>query len=119
MGGLTPTLALADFPAGQWTMSYYSEVGMGNGTHGICIQAGGTWYSDTYRGWSGKWFRKGNDIHLQGNYAEGAGNTAFDLTLTSSRLLTGYWQDWRDDNSHNYYSRVKFDFQKAACNPSK
>jgi|WetSurSiteA1Bulk_404760.scaffolds.fasta_scaffold72219_2 hypothetical protein len=124
MGGLIPTLSFAGFPAGQWTVNYYSEVGDGPGTYGICIQNGetqnkGTWYSDTYRDWSGRWFRKGNDIHLQGNYAEGAGNTAFELTLINVTPLTGYWQDWRDNNSDNNFSRVQFTFQKALCNPSR
>ena len=118
--GLIPSLALADFPAGQWTMTSHSEVGYGSGPpHGICIQDGGTWYSDTYRGWSGKWYRRANDIHLQGNYASGAGNTAFELNLITSSLLTGYWQDWRDNNSRNNFLRVKFTFQKATCNPQK
>jgi hypothetical protein len=119
MGGLIPTLSFADFPAGQWTLTFYSEVGLGNGTQGICIQDGGTWYSDTFSGWSGKWYRRANDIHLQGNYASGAGNTAFELNLITSSLLTGYWQDWRDNNSLNNFLRVKFTFQKATCNPQK
>lgn len=124
LGGLIPPLALADSPAGQWSMNYYSEVGYGLGTHGICIQSGqtlnkGIWYSDTATGWSGNWYRRGNDIHLQGNYSGGAGNSAFELTLINFKLLTGYWQDWKDDNSINNFSRVEFIFQKASCNPRR
>jgi hypothetical protein len=120
MGGLIPSLALADFPAGQWTMTSYSEVNVGPKTDGICIQDGGTWYSDTFSGWSGKWFRKGNDIHLHGNYSTGDGNTAFELTLINFRLLTGYLQEWRDRNPLDYnFARVQFIFQKASCNPSR
>jgi len=123
-GGLIPSVALAVFPAGQWTMMSYSEVGLGPATHGICFQIGetqnkGTWYSDTATGWSGKWFRRGNDIHLQGNYTGGAGNSAFELTYINYKLLTGYWQDWKDDNLFNNYSRVQFTFQKESCNPSR
>jgi hypothetical protein len=119
IAGLIPTVVLADFPAGQWTMSYYSEAGYGTGTQGICIQDGGTWSSDTMTAWSGKWHRRANNIYLQGNYAGGKGNTAFALTFIDSRLLTGYWLDWTDDNLINNYSRVKFVFKKELCNPSQ
>jgi hypothetical protein len=121
MCGLIPTLTFAGFPAGQWTMTSYSEVGLESWTHGICIQEGGTWYSDTYRGWSGKWHRRVNDIHLQGNYSNGAGNTAFELNVINGSLLTGYLQHWRDDNLVllNDFSRVKLIYQKSLCNPSK
>jgi hypothetical protein len=124
IGGLIPSLALADFPAGQWAMNSYSENGYGPGIHGICIQSGqtqnkGTWYSDTATGWSGNWFRKGNNIHLHGNYRGGDGNSAFELTLINYKLLTGYWQDWTDNNVDSNFSRVQFIFQNASCNPSR
>jgi hypothetical protein len=124
IGGLFPSLGLADFPAGQWTVSSYSEVGYGAGTDGICFQNGetptkGTWYSDTFPGRAGKWFRKGNAIHLQGNYSGGAGNVSFELTLITYKLLTGYTQEWKDNNIDNNFSRVQFVFQKTTCNPSR
>lgn len=115
--GLMSTAAFAAFPEGQWTATFYSEVFGGSGTQGICIQAGGTWYSDTFAGWSGYWYRKGNDIHLHGNYAAGAGNDAWELTRISNNLLTGYWQEWSDDGLFNNYLTTRFNFASATCNP--
>ena len=122
VSSLIPTLTFAtgSFPAGQYTVAFYNEFGAGTGTQGICLEGSGstgTWYSDTFSAWSGKWFRKGNDIHLHGNYADGQGNDAFELTRISSQLLTGYWQEWRDDGSHDAYVTAKFGFKKAKCNP--
>lgn len=117
---LIPSFAFAAFPAGQYTMTFYGDYFSGSGTQGICLQgsgASGTWYSDTYPDWSGEWFRKGNDIHLNGNYAGGIGNDAFELTRISNGLFAGYWQEWRDDRSYVSYLTNKFVFQKSACNP--
>ena len=112
--GLMSTLAFA-FPDGLWTATYYSEVSGGSGTQGICIVADGTWYSTTFPAWSGKWYRKGNDVHIHGNYAAGAGNDAWELTRISNSLITGYWQEWSDDGTFDNYLTVRFNKDSATC----
>jgi hypothetical protein len=118
--GSMPAVTWAAFPEGQWTATFNSEVGKGTGvTQGICIQAGRTWFSTTFANWSGKWYLKGNDLHLQGNYAAGAGNDAFELTRITSGLVTGYFQEWRDDNSFNNWGTMSLTFVSATCRGSE
>lgn len=117
MFGLVPVLAAAAWPAGQYTVSFYGDSSPGNGSQGICIVSGGTWYGTTFSSWSGVWFSRGNDLHMHGNYSAGTGNDAFELTKISNGLSTGYWQEWRDDGSFNNYVTAKFQFTSATCNP--
>ncbi|HRC84678.1 MAG TPA: hypothetical protein PK413_03615 [Thermoanaerobaculia bacterium] len=116
LGLALPSASAAAFPEGQWTASYYSELGLGSGSQGICIQPGGTWYSDTFPAWSGTWFRRGNDVHLRGNYAGGNGNDAFELTRIHNRLQTGYWQEWHDDGGFQNFLTTSFTMTSTACN---
>jgi len=90
---------------------------LGNGSQGICIVDDGTWYGTTFSGWSGKWFRKSNDIHLQGNSNSGAASDALELTRISPILLTGYWQNWINSGSSNNWLTVRVNFVGATCDP--
>ncbi len=114
--GLIPVLASAAFPAGQYTATFISESSpFGIATQGICIEDGGTWYSTTFSSWSGKWFLKGNDLHLHGNYDSGLGNDAFELTKVLPNNFSGYWQEWRDDGTYDNYLTVQFRKTGAVC----
>lgn len=115
VAGLVPTFAFAAWPAGQYTVAFYGDKTSGSGTQGICIVSDGTWYGTTFSGWSGKWFLKGNELHMHGNYAAGAGNDAFELNRIANALATGYWQEWRDDSSYDNYVTVKFSKTSDTC----
>jgi hypothetical protein len=117
-----PEIANAAFPAGQWKAIFYSETVGGTGTEGICIVevvpgVSGTWYSTIFPAWSGNWFRRGNDIHLHGNFSDGVFSSAWELTRINTRLLTGYSQEWKNDGSFNNYFTTRFDLLKLTCDP--
>lgn len=116
-----PAIATAKppFPQGQWEMRFFMEkpTAGATGTQGICFNADGTWYSPTFPAWDGFWYMKGNDVHMQGNYASGAGNDAIELTRISGTLITGYWQEWRDDYSTLAYLTARFFYTKDVCDP--
>jgi len=109
-----PAVALA-FPEGQWTVTFYSETGSGRSTQGVCINGDGTWVGTTFAGWSGQWYRNGNDLRLHGNYASGSGNDAFELTRITKKLLTGYFQEWSPGASYDNWGTMKHQFEGKTC----
>lgn len=112
-------------PVGQWNMTfYYDDQGFAQGgTEGLCFEGGpskGTWYSTTFAGWSGDWWRKGgssNVILLKGNYESGLGNDGAKIELISLSLMTGSMVQWRDDNSVIQWIQVRLNKQSAICDP--
>jgi hypothetical protein len=115
-GLLLSANAFAAFPEGQWTAYYYSENGNGVGaSQGLCLAPGGTWYGTTFSGWGGVWNRKSNDIHVRGNYSSGAGNDGWEMSRVTNSLLTGYFQEWRDDLSFNNQGTMRMVYKSAVC----
>jgi hypothetical protein len=110
------------FPVGQWTLdSIVDRTGVLYSTNGICIQPNGKYYATTSGEGAGHWYMKDNRIHLHGNYASsltgGAVNDAFELMMSSQRVMTGYLQEWNDSGSYNGYYISKWKFSSATCNP--
>ena len=105
----------AGWPLGQWELKNYDDQTGNtlNTTNGICIVAGGTWYSTIFPSWSGNWFMKGNDLHLNGNYSTD-GNDAFELTKIGKWHMDGYWQEWHDGNPVGFYT-VKWAKKSNTC----
>jgi hypothetical protein len=114
-------VANAAFPEGQWTVDTYKEsTGAFYSKVGICIKADGTWNLTTpiESSGSGYWMMRGNDIHLHGNLHDSLElNESVELTRVTSRLLTGYWQEWINGGSLNLYFTTKWTFSSATCLP--
>jgi hypothetical protein len=115
MGLFVSANTFAAFPEGQWTVYFYSEVGLGTSVQGICLASGGTWYGTTFSAWGGVWNRKSNDIHIRGNYASGDGNDGWEMSRVTNTLLTGYYQEWRDSLSHNDQGTMRLVYKSAVC----
>jgi hypothetical protein len=115
----------AGLPVGQWNMTfYYDDQGFTQGgTEGLCFEGGpskGTWYSTTFAGWSGDWWRKGGNsdiVMLKGNYDSGLGNDGAVLELISVSLMTGSMVQWRDDTSYVDWIKVRLNKQSSICDP--
>lgn len=107
---------LASATTGQYKVTFQSE-NLGNyiGTQDICIVSNGTWYGTSFPDWFGKWYKKGNDLHMHGNYFFGLGNDAFELTKVLPNEMAGYWQEWHDDGSWDNYLTVKFEKTSDTC----
>jgi hypothetical protein len=105
VAALLPTLCMsADL--GQYVVSS----GEG-GSEGICLQAGGQWYSTTYDGWGGVWKDHGGHTYLEGNWASGAGNTALQF-----RQYAGTWLEWTDDGQTvDFWTHASAQFVGANC----
>ena len=112
-------------PVGQWKVTFFLDDGgfAGSGTQSICFEGGpskGTWYSPTFAGWTGDWWRKGGNsdiIMLKGNYMSGAGNDGAKLELTNTSLVTGSWVEWRDDVTFLNWTQAKLLKENAICDP--
>jgi hypothetical protein len=112
-------------PVGQWNLTfYYDDAGFAQGaTQGICFEGGpskGTWYSTTFAGWSGDWWRKGgisDTIMLKGNYNSGEGNDGAKVELLNTSLMTGSWVEWRDSGLSLYWFQVRLNKQDTICDP--
>jgi hypothetical protein len=83
----------------------------------MCLLKNGTWYSASYPGWSGKWFKIGKNLRMHGNFEFNLvnGNDSIELTKILPKLLTGYWQEWMDDGSYENYITVKFEKMGNYC----
>ena len=111
-------------PVGQWNIVYYADDGGLSPviTDAICFEGGpskGTWYSPTFAGWGGSWWRKGGSsdvIMFDGNWNSGAGNTAAKVDLISLSLMAGSLMEWFDDTASNWY-QVRLNKQKTVCDP--
>ena len=122
---LSPIAAIAAFPAGQWTTRFYSDTNSGFTSlgGGVCIKADGTWYADTTNTppfTLGFWVMKGNDLHLHRGPEGTAATQTAELTRTGPNLLTGYWQQWYDDErdvgiNNQHYLQVSLSFKSATC----
>lgn len=125
IGGLAvlcSTIAAAAFPEGQWRFeSVTDSTGTPYSTNGLCIQPGGKWYATTSGLGSGRWYLKGRSLHVHGNYAGslsgGAVNDAFELTVVSTTLLTGYLQEWNDSGSYGGFYTSRWTFNSPKCDP--
>ena len=122
---LSPCIANAAFPEGQWTATTYGDLGRAGVYSGIgfCLQAGGNWYGTTsssnmIKG-SGLWTMKGDNIRLHMNRVESYGtfSESLELTAINTSLLTGYWQKWNLSNSQNDYLTTKWEFTSSTCLP--
>ncbi|SFE58183.1 hypothetical protein [Nitrosomonas sp. Nm166] len=73
---------------GQWTVQFYLEPGLTTGaSQGICFKADGTWFSTTFGGWEGDWFKKGDRLRWYGD--TGIIATAEFGQFSSKSLMTG------------------------------
>jgi hypothetical protein len=118
----------ANTAVGKWTVNWSFDATPGMapvGTQEICILAGGTWYSPSFAGWSGRWFQKGmaaagngDHVRLTGNYAGNAGNDSFELDFVTVNMMSGPWSEWRDN--YAYLGLVRSSFTRAgACTAMK
>ena len=107
------------WPTGQWTVTSYNDQ-TGNtkqATQGICIVGDGTWYGTTYADWGGDWFKKGNDLHMNGNFWDGAGNDIFEFDKVAGWHMDGYWQEWTDDFTTEFWFTAKWQKKSNTCAP--
>lgn len=105
-GALGASSASASLTPGQYNLA---------GIQTICVVAGGTWYGETFSGWSGKWFVgpvSEDGYYLQGNYGSGVGN---DSITVGRRSID--WSEWRDDGSFNNFVDGALTRVKGACTP--
>ena len=113
-------------PVGQWNVTFYNDdAGFTQGaTQGICFEGGpskGTWYSTTYAGWSGDWWRKGGIsevIMFHGNYDSGAGNSAAKVELINTSSMAGSSMTWGDSGSSTGWDQVRLNKQSTICDPA-
>jgi hypothetical protein len=112
-------------PVGQWKVTFYEDDGgfAFSGTQSLCFEGGpnkGTWYSPTFTGWTGDWWRKGGSsdvIIIKGNYNSGLGNDGAKVELISISLMAGSWFEWTDNGSFLNWTQVKLIKDKAVCDP--
>ncbi|MGD8572710.1 MAG: hypothetical protein PVH98_09620 [Gammaproteobacteria bacterium] len=118
---LTGTTALAHPPepnvfddGNYWKVTAYddsSPVHTQWATQGICFQPyavvgtqiRGTWYSDTFPDWNGRYTQEGDQIFMHGDYAKDVGHDgmAFEIvTRSRDNLAAGHWKEWREDGSY-------------------
>jgi len=120
---LTPIIALAAFPSGQWVVEYYPDNAKttAKGPDKICIVADGTWHTttgSTSPDALGFWAIKGNNLHFQGNERFSVlGSSSGEIVLTNSTLMTGYWQAWHEGSLGGMW-RTKWSFNKVVCDPA-
>lgn len=116
--GVSATVYAGPWPTGQWQMKAYNDE-TGNSfqvMHGMCIVGDGTWYSTTFPNWGGHWFKKGNDLHLHGNYDNGLGNDAFELTKIAGWHMDGYWQEFRDNiTTSDFWATTRWQKKSNQC----
>ena len=115
-------LAVASLPVGLqgngMVTSYDDQAGNSKlATQGICIVGDGTWYSTTFGPWGGDWFKKGNDLHMNGNYASGDGNDIFEFDKVAGWHMDGYWQEWRDSVGDVGWATAKWEKKSNKCDP--
>jgi hypothetical protein len=106
----------------RWLITYYNDCDTVHSqwaTQGICFlpyqpcgACGilGAWYSDTYRGWRGRYNQEGDRILMHGNWANFGGSDGMVIDLfggTSPRDEgAGQWTEWF--NTGPYGSTVGF-----------
>jgi hypothetical protein len=75
------------------------------GVQRICLQSGGTWYGETFAGWTGHWQVGPNQEDatlIFGNYANNVGNDS--MVVTGAGGLD--WTEWRDGQTlHTFIDR--------------
>jgi hypothetical protein len=105
IAALSPAFCMAADP-GQ----YVVNTGAG-GSEGICLRAGGQWYSTTFDGFHGVWKDDGGHTYLEGNWNAGAGNAAMVFTQ-----YAGTWLEWTDNFDMVYYwPDATAEFIAATC----
>src|SRR4051812_47214961 len=85
----TPGAARAAAPVGQWTVTFFSELGLvATATQGVCFKADQSWYSTTVP-WQGGWFKGGDRLRWYGTSAATGTGTGTFGQLVTGRLATG------------------------------
>lgn len=111
-----PTIANAAFPEGQWRVDVFHDGGthIYNSANGnpafyrICIEPGNNFHAETNPTWKGKWFMKGNDIHLISLHSSGQYLFSLEVSKIHSKLLSGYSQ-WAEYLTPGEPGRFDFD----------
>jgi hypothetical protein len=89
----TATLVSAAPTEGEWQAKFWDDAtGVYTTAWKLCIQADNTWYiSSGHPGWRGKWFSKGNDVHMQVLHVA-FGTGSFDVSSINQNNMTGYYK---------------------------
>jgi hypothetical protein len=127
LGSTRAALAQApNNPVGQWSISFFVDNNASmpqSATQTLCFLANGTWYSPSFAGWHGRWFQKGNNsagngdiLSIIGNYSNNAGNDSAALEFVSVNLMTGAWNEWRDNFTFVNWTRASVN-RTGKCGP--
>jgi hypothetical protein len=105
-GMFTATSASARLTAGNFNLGNIQQ---------ICLKKDGTWYGETFSGWSGYWEygpTKDDSTLLVGNYSTDGNDS---MVVTSSKQLD--WSEWHDSTGFVNFIDATVSRIHAPCSP--
>jgi hypothetical protein len=121
------TMAHAAFPIGEWTVNLWNDINTSAppniSSYKICIESNGIWRvqngTQSSPSWNGKWFNKGNNVHLLSVHSSGQYATSMEVSRVTDSSMSGYrqWINYPYPSSPAVFevSTTVLSFNSATC----